>query len=115
MLSQSDGPDGNQARFFERIRVVEVESRREEVTVVDPGGTSRTWKKGDRIIEENAVLNKVTRSLLVFTRNVEGTHREGGNIIVVVRFDLSGRTKVREYSSQPDSPLSTAPLHDSHL
>ncbi len=132
MSQQADGLDGkSQTRFFERIRVLGVESGRGEVTVVDPEGKSRTWKKGDRITEENAVLDKVTRSLLVFTRNVEGLNGGRGDSLVVVRFDPSGKTKVREYSSHSDSPLPAphledsvgttgtrdvgAPPHDSHL
>jgi hypothetical protein len=116
MNPQSDGLDGNtQKRFFERIRVLGVESGQGEVTVVDPEGQSRTWKKGDRITEENAVLDKVTRSLLVFTRNVEGPNGVRGDSLVVVRFDASGETKVREYSSFSDSPLPKAPPHDSNL
>ncbi len=116
MNPQADGPDKiKPTRFFETIRVLGVESGRGEVTVVDPEGKSRTWKKGDRITEENAVLDKVTRSLLVFTRNVEGPNGVRGDSLVVVRFDGSGKTKVREYSSVSDSPLPKAPPNDSNL
>jgi hypothetical protein len=116
MNPQPDGPDGKtQKRFFDKIRVLGVESGQGEVTVVDPEGKSRTWKKGDRITEENAVLDNVTRSLLVFTRNVEGPNGARGDSLIVVRFDASGKTKVREYSSVSDSPLPKAPPHDSNL
>jgi hypothetical protein len=99
-------------RFFERMRILGVELERGEVTVVDSEGKSRTWKEGDRVHEEEAVLKEVTRAHLVFTRIVEGVNGVKGESLVVVRFDSSGGVKVREYSSVSDAPRPTAPPHE---
>ncbi len=101
--------DGAQARFLERIRVLGVQETRGEVTVLDPDGKSRTWQEGDRIAEENATVKKITRSTVVLTRIVEGSRGEKGESLIVLRFDATGKVKVREYSSVSDAPQPVAP------
>jgi len=101
--------DGAQARSLERIRVLGVHETRGEVTVLDPEGKSRTWKEGDRITEENVTVKEVTRSTVVLTRIVKAARGEQGENLIVLRFDATGKVKVREYSSLSDAPQPVAP------
>ncbi len=99
-------------RFLERIRILGVEQARGQVTILDPEGKSRIWKEGDRIDEEAAVLKEVRQSTLILTRTMEGANGEKGESLVVVRFDPSGKVRVREYASVSDAPQPVAPPPD---
>jgi hypothetical protein len=104
-------PPGGQ-RFLERIRVVGVQPASGEATVLDPEGKLLTWSRGTRIEEEGAVVRQVTRSHLVLSRTVTGPQGEKGESLVVVRWDGSGKVKLREYSTVSDAPLPAAPPRD---
>ena len=97
-------------RFLERIRVLGVRESPAEITILDPEGKSRVWSKGDRVEEEDAVVEKVTRSTLLLTRGGTGNNYES---LIVVRFKVSGEVRVREYSRVSDSPQPKTPPPDS--
>ncbi len=97
-------------RFLERIRVLGVRESPAEITILDPEGKSRVWSKGDRVEEEDAVVEKVTRSTLLLTRGGTGENYES---LIVVRFKASGEVRVREYSRVSDSPQPETPPPDS--
>ncbi len=97
-------------RFLERIRVLGVRELPAEITILDPEGKSRVWSKGDRVEEEDAVVEKITRSTLVLTRGGTGEDYES---LIVVRFKASGEVKVREYSRVSDSPQPQTPPPES--
>ncbi len=96
-------------RFLERIRVLGVRESPAEITILDPEGKSRVWSKGDRVEEEDAVVEKVTRSTLLLTRGGTGNNYES---LIVVRFKVSGEVRVREYSRVSDSPQPETPPPD---
>jgi type II secretory pathway component PulC len=103
--------EGNTSvRFLDQIRVLGVRDAAGEVTVRDPQGKSRVWKEGDRVEEENAFIKDITRSTIVLTRGGTGEDYES---LIVIRFDASGKVKVREYSKQSDSPQPLTPVPDS--
>jgi hypothetical protein len=97
-------------RFLEEIRVVSARVDEGVVTFTTSAGALRSLHEGDVLEEENgAKLSEVTSSTLVFTLPVKGGDGEEGQARIVVRYDASGRTKVREYRSvgdvaQPRSP-----------
>ena len=97
-------------RFLERIRVLSVRESAAEITILDPEGKTRVWSKGDRVEEEDAVVEKVTRSTLVLTCGGTGENYES---LIVVRFKASGEVRVREYSRVSDSPQPETPPPDS--
>jgi hypothetical protein len=98
------------AALLESIRVVSARlrgkvtprSRRREADLVE-GDFSR----GGR-----AKLEDVTSATLVFTRRVTGGDGAVGESLIVVRFDASGKTRVREYRSVPDDVASKPPRPD---
>lgn len=97
-------------RFLETIRVVSTRPSDGEVTLLTPEGTRRTLEEGDSLEEEGgAALKDVTSATLVFTRRVTGPEGEEGESLIVVRFDASGKTRVREYRSVPDDAPSKRP------
>jgi hypothetical protein len=96
-------------RYLASVRVVAARETVFEVTLLSPEGTTRTLRKGDRLDEEDAVLKDVTRSTLVFTRSVTGADGTPGESLVVVRFDGSGKTKVREYATVAADPAPKPP------
>lgn len=110
MMLSPAGPASKQ-RFLEKIRIVGVQAARGEATILDPDGKLRTWTKGTLIEEEGAVVKQVTRSHLVLSRTVTGPQGKGESL-VVVRWDGSGKVKLREYSSLSDFPLPVSPPHD---
>ncbi|MGH9319406.1 MAG: hypothetical protein ACRD21_16170 [Vicinamibacteria bacterium] len=97
-------------RFLETVQVVSVRPSEGSVTLAEPGGERRTLLEGDALGEEGgAKLKQVTASTLVFTQRVSGADGEAGEALIVVRFDASGKTRVREYQtvgdvSQPKPP-----------
>jgi hypothetical protein len=99
-------------RYLATVRVLGVQESRGEVTLLDSEGNARTLREGDRVAEEDAVLKDVTRSTLVLTRNVTGSDGAKGESLIVVRFDASGKVKVREYATvaQDPSPKPPPPL-----
>jgi hypothetical protein len=55
-----------------------------------------------------AAIQEVGRSTLVLRRIVSGADGQKGEALIVVRFDRSGKTRVREYRTVPDvSPRAT--------
>jgi len=98
-------PKPSTERFLTRVRVLGVQVDRGEALlakILCPDGTTRTWRKGDRVTEEDAVVKDVTRSTLVLTRAVTGASGEKGESLIVVRYDSSGKVTVREYSTVSD-------------
>lgn len=92
--------------FLERVRIVETRPAEGELTLVDPDGESRTLHKGDLLPEAGgATLEEIGRSTLVLKRVVSGADGQRGEALIVVRFDRSGKTKVREYRTVPDASL----------
>jgi hypothetical protein len=90
-------------RFLEEIRVVSARVDEGLVTFTASDGVLRSLHEGDILEEENgAKLTEVTSSTLVFTVPVKGGDGEDGEARIVVRYDGSGRTKVREYRSVGD-------------
>lgn len=95
--------------FLERVRIVETRPAKGELTLVDPEGESRTLREGDLLPEAGgAAIQEVGRSTLVLRRIVSGADGQKGEALIVVRFDRSGKTRVREYRTVPDvSPRAT--------
>jgi len=110
MTPASSGPA--RERFLERVRIVGVQSARGEATILDPEGKLRTWTKGTLIEEEGALVKQVTRAHLVLSRAVTGPRGEKGESLIVLRWDASGKVKLREYSTVSDAPLPVAPPQD---
>ena len=100
---QETSPDPD---FLESIRIVEVRPEKGEITFETPEGTSRTLEKGD-LVEgvEGARVKEIHRRTLVLERVVRGGNGQEGEALIVVRFDRSGKTKVREYRKVPDVSL----------
>lgn len=98
--------DGKNPRYLERIRVLGVREEAGEITVLDPEGQSRVLSEGDRVEEEDAVVDEITRSSMVLTRGGTGLDAD---VLIVVRFDQAGRVRVREYSKVSDSPQPQTP------
>jgi hypothetical protein len=89
-------------RFLETVRIVSARAREGEVVLATRDGARRTLREGDALEEEGATLKDVTSTTLVFTRLVTGAGGESGSALIVVRFDASGKTKVREYRTLGD-------------
>ncbi len=107
-------PSSAEPRFLEAIRVVSARPAEGDVTLVAPDGTELLVREGDLLAEEGgAKLKDVTSSVLVFTRQVTGGDGERGESIIVVRFNASGKTRVREYRTVGDVPTPRAPRPDS--
>jgi hypothetical protein len=94
-------PPSSDERFLETIRVVSARAREGEVVLATRDGARRMLREGDLLDEEGATLKDVTSATLVFTRPVTGAG-ESGSALIVVRFDASGKTKVREYRTLGD-------------
>ncbi len=102
-------------RFLEAVRVVSARPADGEVTLASPDGTELLLREGDLLAEEGgAKLKDVAASVLVFRREVKGAEGESGEAVIVVRFDPSGKTRVREYRTVGDVPNPRAPRPDSH-
>jgi len=104
VVSAAAGQESSpEPKFLETIRVVDVEPADGELTFENAEGERRTVHEGDRLDEaEGARVEHIGRTTLVLTRMVRGGDGQEGESLVVVRFDPSGRTKVREYRSVPD-------------
>jgi hypothetical protein len=103
-------PPQTRFEFLESIRIVGTSPSEGALTLVDPNGKSRMLEEGDVLEEaEGARIKSVGRTTIVLTRVVTGSEGETGESLIVVRFDGSGRTRVREYRTVPDVSLSQAP------
>lgn len=100
-------PAEESADFLLEIRIVESRPDVGEVELLDPEGNRLLLREGD-ILEEagGARIKEVGRSTLVLTRVSEGVDDPSSESLVVVRFDASGKTRVREYRKRPDVTLS---------
>jgi hypothetical protein len=56
-----------------------------------------------------AAIEEVGRSILVLKRILSGADGQKGEALIVVRFDRSGKTRVREYRTVPDVSRKAAP------
>lgn len=96
--------------FLERVRIVETHPSEGELTLVDPEGESRTLHEGDLLPEAGgAAIQEIGRSTLVLKRTVSGADGRMGEALIVIRFDRSGKTRVREYRTVPDVSLKATP------
>jgi hypothetical protein len=112
LTAQASASEGT--RFLELARVVSPRPERGDVFLVGPDGNEILLREGDLLAEEGgAKLKDVTSSVLVFTRKVSGGDGEKGESIIVVRFNSSGKTRVREYRTVGDVPTPRAPRPDS--
>lgn len=94
--------------FLDTIRIVEAKPAEGELTFTHPESDLRTLRVGDYLEEvDGARVKKITRTTLVLTRVVRGGDGQEGESLIVVRFDRSGKTKVREYRTVPDVSLKT--------
>jgi hypothetical protein len=95
------------SNFLSQVRIVESRPDDGEVELVDREGKRYLLREGD-VLEEagGARVKDVGRSTLVLTRAVEGADGSPGECLVVVRFDASGKTRIREYHARPDVSLS---------
>lgn len=94
--------------FLDTIRIVEAKPAKGELTFTDLESELRTLRVGDYLEEvDGARVKKITRTTLVLTRVVRGGDGQEGESLIVVRFDRSGKTKVREYRTVPDVSLKT--------
>ena len=94
--------------FLDTIRIVEAKPAKGELTFRDLEGDLRTLREGDYLEEvDGARVKKISRTTLVLTRVVRGGDGQEGEALIVVRFDRSGKTKVREYRTVPDVSLKT--------
>jgi hypothetical protein len=92
--------------FLARVRIVEARPAEGALTFVDPEGPEgqvRTVREGE-VLEEagGAVVEDVGRATLVLKRAAAGADGERGESLIVIRFDRSGKTQVREYRTVPD-------------
>ena len=103
--AQEPSPD---PEFLDTIRIVEAKPAKGELTFRDLEGDLRTLHEGDYLEEvDGARVKKISRTTLVLTRVVRGGDGQEGEALIVVRFDRSGKTKVREYRTVPDVSLKT--------
>ena len=103
--AQEPSPDPD---FLATIRIVEAKPTEGELTFTDLEGETRTLRVGDSVEEvDGAKVKKIGRTTLVLTRVVRGGDGQEGEALIVVRFDRSGKTKVREYRTVPDVSLKT--------
>ena len=103
--AQEPSPDPD---FLATIRIVEAKPTEGELTFTDLKGETRTLRVGDTVEEvDGAKVKKIGRTTLVLTRVVRGGDGQEGEALIVVRFDRSGKTKVREYRTVPDVSLKT--------
>ncbi len=103
--AQEPSPDPD---FLDTIRIVEAKPAEGELTFRDLEGDLRTLREGDYLEEvDGARVKKISRTTLVLTRVVRGGDGQEGEALIVVRFDRSGKTKVREYRTVPDVSLKT--------
>ena len=101
------------ADYWESVRIVEVRPAESELTLVDSEGESRTLHEGDLLPEGGgARVQEVSRATLVLKRVVSGPDGQKGEALVVVRFDRSGKTRVREYRTVPDVSPKTTPYKE---
>ena len=97
------GPPSVVPRYLEVVRVVSARPSEGSVILVEPDGEERRLSEGDSLVEEGGLrLEEVTASTLVWQGRVTGPDGEPGETLIVVRFDRSGKTKVREYRTVPD-------------
>lgn len=103
--AQKPSPDPD---FLDTIRIVEAKPSDGELTFTDSESERHTLRVGDYLEEvDGARVKKITRTTLVLTRVVRGGDGQEGESLIVVRFDRSGKTKVREYRTVPDVSLKT--------
>jgi hypothetical protein len=89
--------------FLAQVRIVESRPAEGALTLVDPEGETRTLHEGDLLPEAGgAIVEDIGRTTLVLKRVASGADGERGESLIVVRFDRSGKTRVREYRTVPD-------------
>lgn len=107
VANQNASPDPT---FLDTIRIVDVKPVEGELTFENRDGDARTIRVGDVLEEiDGARVEKISRSTLVLKRVVRGGDGQKGEALIVLRFDGSGETKVREYRTVPDVPLKAPP------
>lgn len=100
VATQKSSPDPS---FLETIRLVDVNPADGELTFTTVEGDERTVREGDRLEEaDGARVKEVARTTLVLTRVVRGGDGREGEALIIVRFDATGKSKVREYRTVPD-------------
>lgn len=105
--AQKASPDPT---FLDEIRIVDVRPTEGELTFADREGVEHTVREGDVLEDiEGARVKKIGRTTLVLTRVVRGGDGQKGESLIVVRYDASGKTKVREYRTVPDVSLKSPP------
>jgi hypothetical protein len=100
-------PETAPSDFLARVRIVEARPAEGALAFVDPEGPEgevRTLREGE-VLEEagGALVEDVGRATLVLRRAASGADGERGEALIVVRFDRSGKTRVREYRTVPDA------------
>lgn len=99
---QTEGP--SEKRFLEVVRILKARVAAGEVTLAEPDGGTRELSEGDVLDEEGgARLDEVAEGTLVFRRVVNGAEGGSGDAVIVVRYDATGKTRVREFKSVPDT------------
>lgn len=99
--------------FLETIRIVDVKPADGEFTFEDAEGEEHTLGVGDPLEQvEGAKVKEIGETILVLSRVVRGGDGQKGESLVVVRFDASGKTKVREYRTVPDVSSSPPPRNN---
>ena len=100
-------PVDENTEFLLQVRILESRPEDGEIELLDPDGKPRLLREGD-VLEEagGARIKDVGRSTLVLSRAAEGIDGSSGESLVVVRFDETGKTRVREYREIPDVSLS---------
>lgn len=102
---QENPPDPT---FLDTIKVVESKPAEGELTFEDADGEPHTVREGD-VFEgmHGTRVKEIGRTTLILTRVVAGADGQKGEALIVVRFDRSGKTKVREYRTVPDVSVKT--------
>ena len=100
-----------ESSFLDAITVVDSKPAEGELTFEDADGEQHTVREGDLI--DGCRVKDIGRTTLVLTRVVTGADSHEGESLIVVRFDRTGKTKVREYRTVPDvSPKMPRPRND---
>ena len=100
-------------RYLETARVVFARPERGDVMLAGPDGNEILLREGDRLDEEGgAKLKDVASAVLIFAREASGADGVTGESIIVVRFNATGKTRVREYRAVGDVPTPKAPRPD---
>lgn len=109
---QTEGPA--EKRFLQVVRILSARVVAGEVTLAQPDGETRTLSEGDVLDEEGgARLEEVSDATLVFRRVVNGAEGGSGEAVIVVHYDETGKTRVREFRSVPDTVPKASPRDSS--